>query len=197
MERFVVGQDFGKVKKRKIREVIPLPGNWYLLKTDNTKSPNDFLVKTVYKLEPLRYFTPKHAHLAIDFYGKMCANREKAMKVFRAIVDVWQGQDIKQVINLYKVQTHGPPGYNIEYILYALRWILEQEDINFEGRSRSKQQELDKLQSDLGISTPSGREGSQLAVSLLCNIALGTHPVEALREANVDIIPIKRSRGVK
>jgi len=197
LERFVVGEYFGKIKKRKIREVIPLPGNWYLLKTDNTKSANDFLVKTVYQIEPLRYFTPKHAHFAIDFYGKMCADRGKAMRLFGAIVDVWRGQDVREVISLYNAQTSGLPGYSIEYILYALKWILQQEDINFRGRSDAKQRELDGLLSELGISTPKGREGSQLAMSLLCNIARGTHPVEALIQANVDIIAIKKSRGTK
>jgi hypothetical protein len=32
--------------------------------------------------------TPKHAHFAIDFYGKLCSNKKKAMKVFNTIIEV-------------------------------------------------------------------------------------------------------------
>ena len=38
------------------------------------------------------------------------------------------------------------------------------------------------------------REGSQLAISLFCDILLGVHPVEALLAANLDIIPIRRRK---
>jgi hypothetical protein len=39
------------------------------------------------------------------------------------------------------------------------------------------------------IAVPKGREGSQLAIALLCDVANGTHPVEALLKANLDIRP--------
>jgi hypothetical protein len=41
----------------------------------------------------------------------------------------------------------------------------------------------------LKIKTPPGREGSQLAIALLFDVFLGTHPVEALLKANLDIRP--------
>lgn len=197
MQRFAPGQLFGKFKKKRIREVAQLSDGWYLLKTDDTKSPRDFLVKTVYGLDPLRYLTPKHAHFAIDFYGKTCADKAKANKVLNAVVSVWQGEDVRKILNQYQQDTCGLPGYSLEYVLYALRWILEQEDANFQGRSKGKQEELDNLLTSSGISTPTGREGSQLAISLLCNIALGTHPVEALRRANLDVISIRKGKGTK
>jgi hypothetical protein len=41
----------------------------------------------------------------------------------------------------------------------------------------------------LKIKTPPGREGSQLAIALLFDVFLGTHPLEALLKANLDIRP--------
>ncbi|MDW7973499.1 MAG: hypothetical protein RMI01_09920 [Thermodesulfovibrio sp.] len=39
------------------------------------------------------------------------------------------------------------------------------------------------------ITTPEGRHGGQLAIALLRDVANGTHPVEALLKANLDIRP--------
>jgi len=182
------------LRGKKIREIIKLSNGWLLVKTDDSKSPKDFKVRVIWRLRPrIRYFTPKHAHFAIDFYGKLCANKEKAMKVFEAIIDVWKGKPIKKVLEEYERYTSELPGYSLEYILYALDWILKQEDINFKGRPKKKQEELDKMLRKFEIRTPKGREGSELAISLFCDIASGTHPVEALMKANLDIIPkIKR-----
>ncbi|MCS7203029.1 MAG: site-specific DNA-methyltransferase [Thermodesulfovibrio sp.] len=80
-------------------------------------------------------------------------------------------------------------GYSLEYILFALKWILEQEDINFKSGSEKKQKELDEICKKQNITTPEGRLGSQLAIALLCDIANDTHPVEALLKANLDIRP--------
>lgn len=84
----------------------------------------------------------------------------------------------------------------MEYILYALTWILEQEDINFKGRPQRRQAALDDILSRFNITPPRDRLGSQLAISLFCDIALGSHPVEALIRANLDILPIKRGLGL-
>jgi hypothetical protein len=73
--------------------------------------------------------------------------------------------------------------------LNGLNWILDQEDINFTSRPSKKQKELDETCDRQGIKTPSGREGSQLAIALLCDVANGIHPVEALLKANLDIRP--------
>jgi len=183
----------GFFRKKRIRDVVRLSNGWFIIKTDDSKSPEDFKVITIWQLKPrIRYFTPKHAHFAIDLYGKLCANKEKAMKVFNAIIEVWHNKPVNEVLEKYKDEVKDIPGYELEYILYALRWILEQEDINFKGRPEKKQKELDKILSKVGIKTPEGKKGSELAISLLCDIISGTHPVEAFLKANLDVLPRKK-----
>ncbi|MGC9059392.1 MAG: hypothetical protein ACP5H3_03255 [Candidatus Aenigmatarchaeota archaeon] len=191
MSELKVGEILGG---KRILEVVKLSNGWYVVKTENTKSSRDFKVKTIWQLKPrMRYFTPKHAHFAIDFYGKLCANKEKAMKVFDAIIEVWHNKSVKEVLEKYKEKIKGLPGYDLEYILYTLKWILEQEDINFYGRPKNKQKQLDEILDKVRVKTPKGRKGSELAVSLFCDIATGTHPVEAFIKANLDVIAkIKR-----
>jgi len=183
-----------KFRGKEIKDIVKLSNGWYLIKTENSKSVQDFKVKTIFSLKPLRSLTPKHAHFAIDFYGKLCANKEKAMKVFNAIIDVWSGESVEEVLKKYGSEVKDLPGYDLEYILYALKWILEQEDINFTGRPQKRQQQLDEILRKQGIITPEGRKGSELAISLFCDIASGTHPVEAFIKANLDVIPIKRRK---
>ena len=184
-----IGEKFrGKV----IKDVVTLPNGWCVIKTENKKSPQDFKVKVVFSLKPLRFLTPKHAHFAIDFYGKLCADREKALKLFSAIIEVWNSKPVDKVVRKYKSEVNGLPGYDLEYILYTLKWILEQEDINFTGRPAKRQELLDKICEKVGVKVPEGRKGSQLAVSVLCDIVGGVHPVEALLRANLDIQPRRK-----
>jgi len=125
------------------------------------------------------------------------------MKVFEAIIQVWKGRPVSEALNEYSGLVGGLPGYDLEYILQALNWIFEQEDINFTGRPVKKQQELDKTLRESNVILPpekfggllSKRLGSQLAVSLFCDLTMGTHPVDALRKVSLDIVPAKRSRG--
>lgn len=175
-----------------IKAVIKLSNGWYVIKTENSKSPKDFKVKTIFSLKPQKSMTPKHAHFVIDFYGKLCANKEKAKLVFNAIVEVWRGKNIESILNEYSDKTKGLPGYPLEYILVALKWILEQEDINFTKRPQKKQEELDNLLEQLNIFVPHNRKGSQLAIAIFCDVLLGTHPVEALLKANIDVIPRRK-----
>ena len=190
MQELKIGDKLGG---RRIREIIALSNGWLLVKTDDSKSLQDFRVRTVWQLRPRkRFFTPKHAHFAIDFYGKLCANREKAMKVFNAIIEVWHNKPVEEVLEKYKEEIKDLPGYDLEYILYALKWILEQEDINFRGRPEKRQKQLDEILSKVGVTTPKGRKGSELAISLFCDIANGAHPVEAFIKANLDVIPVRR-----
>jgi len=116
----------------------------------------------------------------------------KKREVFRAIIDVWHGKPVEKVLREYHDKVRGLPGYDLEYILYALKWILEQEDVNFTGRPERKQKELDEICKKCQITVPEGREGSQLAISLLCDIISGVHPVEAFLKANLDVRPVKR-----
>lgn len=171
---------------KEVYEVIELSNSWELAKTENGKSKNDFRVKIVNPEHP-QGLTIMHGHFAIDFFGKMCKDEEKALKVLSAIEEVWQRNKVIAVLDKYEQKTKDLPGYPLDYILHAYNWILEQEDINFEGRSEKKQKEIDQVLSRSGVETPKGREGSQLAISLLCDIAEGTHPAEALYRVGLRI----------
>jgi len=175
-----------RIRGKRVLDVVNLSNGWQIIKTENTKSPRDFKVKVVNPKHP-QGLTVKHAHIAIDFYGKLCQDKRKALKVLEAIAEVWDGKNIQQVIRKYAPQTSSLSGYSLEYILHAERWILEQEDINFTGRPPGKQQELDQKIKGQGIKTPKGRKGSQLAIALLCDIASGVHPVEAFYSAGLRI----------
>jgi len=185
-----VGEYLGRGKnKKKILEVVSLSNGWVLAKTENAKSSRDFKVRTIIDIDSKKFYTPRHAHFAIDFYGKICHNKERAEKVFRAIIEVWQGKSVNEILQKYEKETKTLPGYNLDYILYALKWILEQEDINFQGRPEKLQRKLDEKCQSVGVAVPQNRKGSQLAISLFCDILNGIHPVEALLSANLDIIP--------
>jgi hypothetical protein len=188
---FMPGKIFGRKGKR-ILDVRVLGNGWILLKTEDSKSPRDFRVITVYQRQPLKYYTPKHAHFAIDLYGKRCRDEKKAEGVFRAIVSVWCGNSIGQVLASFQDSAMDLPGYDLEYILNALDWILEQEDVNFSRRPSQRQNVLNRELQQAGIQVPSGRLGSQLAIVLLWQVVKGIHPVEAMRLANLDVVPVRR-----
>lgn len=189
-----VGDYLGKGKNRKkVLEVVALSNGWILVKTEDSKSEKDFKVRTITDPATLKFYTPKHAHFAIDFYGKICHNYQKAEKIFRGIIEVWQNKNVKEVIDRYKSETENLTGYKLDYILYALKWILDQEDINFRGRPEKLQKLLDEKCKLVGVSVPQSRRGSQFAIVLFCDIFKGIHPVEALLAANLDIIPRFRS----
>jgi hypothetical protein len=183
----------GILGKKRILDVVSLSNGWFIVKTENKKSARDFKVRTVYQTSPkIRFYTPKHAHFVIDFFGKLCANKEKAMKVLEAIIEVWHGKPVKDVLNKYESLVHQLPGYSLEYILYGLNWILEQEDVNFTRRPQERQQEINEIFQKCKIESPPNRLGSQLAISLFCDVALGKHPVEAFIRANLDVQPVKK-----
>lgn len=184
------------LRKKRILAMVKLSNGWYIVKTENKKSEKDFKVKTIFQTAPtIRSLTPKHAHFVIDFFGKVCADKGKAMKVLEAIVEIWDGKPVQDILNKYQNLTSQLPGYSLEYILYGLNWILEQEDVNFVGRPENRQKEINEIFQKCGIKPPPNRSGSQLAMSLFCNVALGLHPVEAFIRANLDVLPVKRARG--
>jgi hypothetical protein len=146
MDEIRIGEEWGRGRyRRRILDKRPLGNGWYLIKTENGKSERDFKVKVIFSFSPRPSMTPKHAHFVIDFYGKICADRQKAEKVLAAIVEVWQGNPVAQVLSRYQQECERLPGYPLEYILNALDWILEQEDINFTSRPGRKQSELDEV----------------------------------------------------
>jgi hypothetical protein len=182
-----------KIRGREIFDLVHLSNGWIVLKTEDSKSPKDFRVRTIYQRHPRdRSYVPKHAHFAIDFYGKICANKKTAMVVLKAITEIWHGNPVDVVLKKYEGRVEKLPGYKLEYILYALNWILEQEDINFTSRPDKKQLELDEILGQLRIKVPSGRLGSELAISLFCSIALGQHPVNAFIGAGLDVLPRRK-----
>jgi hypothetical protein len=184
------------LRKKKILDVIHLTNGWYVIKTEDSKSAKDFRVKTILRTFPrVKSITPKHAHFVIDFYGKLCADRQKGLQTLDAILAVWQHKPVRVVLDEYESKLSGLPGYSTEYILYALNWILDQEDINYIGRPEAKQREIDEVLKASNVSPSLDRLGSMLAISLFCNVAQGLHPVEAFIRANLDVIPVKRARG--
>lgn len=173
-----------------IFEVKELSSNQTLLRTEGDHSEEDFRVKLKNENHPVGV-TLKHAHFAIDFFGKLQYDEVIAGQILQSIVDIWHGMDVEDVLNEWQDTTHQEElaGYNLDYIFYAMAWILEQEDINYdpENRTDSKQREIDEILQEQNIDTPEGREGSELAVSLFCDIANGTHPVEAFHRTRLSI----------
>lgn len=173
-----------------ILEVKELSDNQTLIRTEGTLSEEDFRVKLINEYHP-RGVTVKHAHFAIDFFGKLQYDQEIGGRVLQSLVDIWHGNEVDDVLEEWRTSTQQGelPGYNLDYIFYAMAWILEQEDINYEPGERddSKQREIDEILQEQGVTTPEGREGSELALSLFCDIANGTHPVEAFYRVNLRI----------
>jgi len=173
-----------------ILEVKELSDNQTLIRTEGTLSDDDFRVKLINEHHP-RGVTVKHAHFAIDFFGKLQYDREIGGRVLQSLVDMWHGNDVEEELDEWRDSPHQEelPGYNLDYIFYAMAWILEQEDINYDpdGRDDSKQREIDEILQQQGVNTPEGRKGSELAISLFCDIANGTHPVEAFYRVNLRI----------
>jgi hypothetical protein len=104
---------------------------------------------------------------------------------------------VEDALNEYGPQVEGAWGYSLEYVLYALKWILEQEDINYRGRPPKRQREINDTLHKSGVKVLQDRLGSHLAIALFCNVEQGMHPVEAFIRANLDVIPVKRSFGAK
>ncbi|MEM4983526.1 MAG: hypothetical protein QXF66_01140, partial [Candidatus Hadarchaeales archaeon] len=62
----------------------------------------------------------------------------------------------------------------------------------FKGRPVEVQKRLDEKCFQSGVKVPKNRKGSQLIISLFCDISRGVHPVEALLAAGLDIRPIRK-----
>ncbi len=178
-------------RKKHIRGIVSLSNGWILLKTEDGKSLADFRVRVILSTAPVRSMIPKHAHFVIDLYGKLCQDPQGGLATLDAICEIWRTRDIPATLVAFDAKTRHLCGYPLEYILYAMNWILDQEDINFNGRPAAKQDALDAIVRPHRV-VPSGRLGSQLAIAVLCDVGRGTHPVEALLKANLDIIPRKK-----
>lgn len=165
-----------------ILAVKELSDDQTLIRTEGSLSAEDFRVKLINEYHP-RGVTVKHAHFVIDFFGKLQYDAEIGGRVLQSLVGIWHRSEVDGVLAEWSAQQEQElPGYNLDYVFYAMAWILEQEDINYDpdGRDGSKQAEIDDILRQQGVTTPEGRKGSELAISLFCDIANGTHPVEAL-----------------
>ena len=114
-EELKIGDYWGKGKYcKKILDIKKLSNGWVIIKTENSKSEKDFKVKVIFSLNPPRSITPKHAHFLIDFYGKLCANKTKALDVLKAINEMWHSNsEIKKILEKYETKITGLPGYSL------------------------------------------------------------------------------------
>lgn len=133
-----------------------------------TKSAKDFVVKA--RMPSGETITPKHAHFAIDLYGKICQNEELGKIVFEEITGVYQGRPAKEVLKDIgeerRRKLEKAKGYSIEYILHCLELIFKQEEINYPQPKY---------------------KGKKLPYEMLQDIVKGMHPVEAMKKAQLNI----------
>jgi len=133
-----------------------------------TKSVKDFIVKAT--LPSGETITPKHAHFAIDLYGKICQNKDLGKIVFEEITGVYEGRTAEEVLNDIgeerRKELEKTKGYSIEYILHCLELIFRQEDINY---------------------PPPRFKGRKLPFEMYRDIVNGMHPVEAMKKAQLKI----------
>lgn len=185
----VVGETWWGNEVLEIRELSE--EGWIIFKVPGRISEDDFIVKVINPDHP-RGVSVQHAHFALDLYGKLMSDEKAARGVFDGVIDIWQGQSPEPLLDRLEQVTSDLRGYDLEYFLLAYGWILDQEDINYaagEDRGEKKQAQIDAILERAGVEKAEGREGSQLAISLLCDIVTGEHPVEALRRADLIISP--------
>lgn len=175
---------------KEVLEILDLERDgWKIYRVDGDKSPDDFVVKVINPDHP-RGIKIKHAHFAIDFFGKRMQDEAAALELFDGLIDVWQGADPETVLDERQPDIAHLNGYDADFIFYTMDWILEQEDINYtEGdRDKKKQTDIDEMLEKMDVTSPPGRNGSELAISLLSDIAAGQHPVEAFYRVNLDVV---------
>jgi len=162
------------IQASKILSIVELSDGRRILKVRNKKGVGDFVIKIFnpFAGKKGRLFTPKHAHFAIDFYGKLCANRELARELFREVEKVYRKEkSAKEVIEELRKSERfqafqSLPGYDPEYILHCLELIFEQEDVNY----------------------PPPKKGRTLAWQLLEDIVINeVHPVDAMLRSGLRI----------
>lgn len=141
-----------------VEEVQKLSEDTYLFKTKGNKGDDDYQVRI--RNEKHRAYSIEYTRFAIDLAMKYHNDRKKANQVFDSVVRAWSGEDVDDLLEEYAEDADDLPGYDLEFILYALDWIMENEDAIFEGRSDNKQEEIDEKLAAHDIKKPSNREGS-------------------------------------
>ena len=197
MPRIRAGEFIGRGPSRaRIIETRSLSNGWVLVKTEGQKRPGDFMVRVVTRTVPtIRSFSPKIGHFAVDLFGKLRTSRNDGVEAFNAIIESWKGSSVEKTLEDTRAKLGNAWGYPIEYVLFALDWLLRSEDINFNGRNEEEQSSLDEVLRKAGVEPVQNRHGSELAIALFCDIFGGAHLVDALRKTGLDVIPAKRARG--
>lgn len=166
-----------------VEEVRELSGETYLFKTKGDKGDEDYQVRI--RNEKHRAYSIEYTRFAIDLAMKYHSDREKANKVFDSIVRAWGREDIDSLLAEYANNVDSLPGYDLEFILHALDWIMENEDAIFGERSDNKQEQINQKLATHDIEKPRDRAGSQLAMGLFAGIVAGNHPVDELYDADL------------
>jgi hypothetical protein len=183
------------IPAEKILETHKLSDGRVILKVKNRKGEGDFRV-AVFDPRAGRRFTPKHAHFAIDIFGKLCRDEKLTCRLLEAIGEIYRGSDAGSVLrglnSNTRLELEKLPGYKIDYILQCLEFIFEQEDVNFDRYLKSQGGRLPDLrQSFLDRKLASYEEvtkGRFLAWWLFRRIVKDKiHPVEAMQEARLRI----------
>lgn len=169
-----------------------LTDGWEIYRVQGDISEDDFVVKVINPDHP-RGIKVKHAHFAIDFFGKLMQDREAALSLFDGLVEIWHGKDAEDILERVSADIGHLNGYAPDFIFYTMDWILEQEDINYTPgrRGPKKQEEIDEMLAEMDVSAPDDRAGSQLAISLFSDIAAGEHPVEAFYRVGIDVRAVR------
>jgi len=178
--------------EEKILEQRKLRDGRLVLKVKDKFGAGDFKV-VICDPRTGKKFTPKHAHFAIDLYGKLCRDECLTRQLLEAISKVYNGQPAFAVIaDLEKggILRHFDqlPGYKTDYILHCLELIFEQEDVNFERRG-GQLPRLRRILLRKGLASEEEvKRGRFLAWRLFRRIVVeGIHPVEAMLEAGLRI----------
>lgn len=178
---------------KEVLDIIELSADdWKIYRVDGEKSEKDFVVKMMNPDHP-RGIKIKHAHFAIDFYGKLQQDEEAALLLFDGLMGIWKGDDPEQKLEELLPKISHLNGYDSDFIFYTMDWILDQEDINYESsvRGPKKQEEIDEMLARMDVKSPNGRQGSELAISLFSDIAGGQHPVEAFYRVGLDVVALR------
>jgi len=153
-----------------------LPDGTIIFTVKGVKSDKDFIVKA--RFPSGKFITPKHAHLLIDLYGKLCYNKELGSLVFQGIKQIFNDMSAKDVLKSFSKEEiekiNNSVGYPLEYILNCLELIVRQEEINYPS---------DKINPKTG----KPYLGKQLTFEMFKDVVVGKHPVEAMLKARLRI----------
>ena len=166
-------------------------GTW-LFRVADGKGAGDFIVRAVNTVG--RELTPKHAHFAIDVYGKLCSNETLAESLLVSVDRLFAGAGAETILTEMGqglvAELDVQPGFSTEYILHSLELIFAQENVNWDRDMVDKP--LPSIRRSLlsrkVLTVDESTRGSGLAIALLRQIVRHrVHPVEAMTELGLRI----------